>query len=481
MTINNINFNKVIIVGAGLGGTLMAIYLAKQGVDVTVYERQKFEKIRNKSARRSFNVTLSERGLKALARVGIKERVLEYTIPVRGRLCHTLDGCTQFYPYGIDGKDELQAIRRGDMNEVLLECAAELPNIQIEFGKLCTQIDKQTGQLSICDVDNPSSAETVEADFVIGADGTFSIVREQMQIGERADFRKDFLDWGYREIVFPASDEGTYRMPPNALHIWPRGNYMFFALPNPDGSFTGSFNCPFDTDLDFTNPDELTEFFKEQFPDVHEMLPNIGNEIGRVPHSHFVTVRTSKWYHNDKIVLLGDAAHGIIPFYGQGMNSAFEDCYTLMDALFEHADDRVAAFDAYQTERKRHADAIADLSIDNFIELRDNVRSPFLQARKEIDLALYRLVPNLWKPLHILISHTDVKHADAVDACQKRDRICRWFGLGFAVFILGLTKMPRLMVEYARSTNRGIFWKKRTKLSNISSEQSLASPTMPTK
>lgn len=471
---SSMNFNQVNIVGAGLGGTLMAIYLAQQGVDVTIFERQKFEKSSNRSNRRSFNVTLSERGLKALERVGIEDRVLERTIRVGGRMCHMLDGSTQFYPYGIAGKDDLFAIRRQDMNEVLLECAGELPNIHLELGMQCTDVDKQSGRLSVYDVKNPFHTKTVESDFVIGADGAFSTVREQMQIGERADFRKDFLDWGYREIIFPAGKNGSYQMPPNAIHIWPRGKFMLFALPNPDGSFTGSFNCPFDAELDFSNPDLVQEFFQEQFPDVVEMLPDIGYEISRIPVSHFVTVRTSKWYHEDKIVLLGDAAHGIIPFYGQGMNSAYEDCYTLMDSLTEHPDDRATAFDTYQNERKRHADVIADLSIDNFIELRDNVRSPFLQARKEIDLALYKRFPNRWQPLHILISHTDVKHADALEQCKRRENICRWLGMDLAVFALAMTKMPRLIAEHVRSFNITRFWKNRR-----ASEELASSPALP--
>lgn len=472
---SSLNLNHVSIVGAGLGGTLMSIYLAQAGVGVTIYERQKFEKDRDYSNRRSFNVTISERGLKALERVGILERVLQKTIPVRGRMCHTLDGCTQFYPYGIEGKDELYAIRRQDMNEVLVECAMEHPNVRFELGQQCTHVDKQSGQLTLCDVDNPSNTQTVESDFVIGADGAFSTVRDQMQRGERADFRKDFLDWGYREIIFPAGPDGSYQMDPNAIHIWPRGNFMLFALPNPDGSFTGSFNCPFNADLDFSDPETVQTFFEAQFPDVVEMLPNIGHEISRIPVSHFVTVRTSKWYHNDKIVLLGDAAHGIIPFYGQGMNSAFEDCYTLLDCLADHPEDRTTAFAAYQHERKRHADAIADLSIENFVELRDNVRSPFLQARKEIDLALYKRFPNHWQPLHILISHTSMKHADALDKCRRRERLIRWLGMDVLVLGLAITKMPRLIEESVRSFSLKDLRKKRMQKGDVVSNPAMSS------
>lgn len=427
---------KVVVIGAGLAGTLMAILLAKRGADVEVIERMDYRDGVPFSNRRSFNITISSRGVVALKAAGIWERVQARTIPITGRMCHMGMEQTEF-PYSSDKSAKLHGARRADVNDELLNCAREIPNIKFRFSSSIESLDKNTGSITVASVSGDERETISDADFVIGADGVFSTVRQMIHKGERAEYHQRFLDWGYREVFIPADEskgEGGYRMPPNALHVWPRGDLMMFALPNPDGSFTGNFIYPMDREGDFDIPGKMASVFRDEFPDVAAVVPDIEGHFSSIPVSYFPTQRNSKWYHGDKFVLLGDAAHSTVPFYGQGMNSSFESVLELISCLEENGDQALElAFKKYQETRKPHTDAIADLSIENFMDLRSNFQSLIPQAKRRVDVALYKMFPKRYQPLHMLVSHTETKYLDAITHCQRRDRLLRYCGIDVVV------------------------------------------------
>jgi len=429
---------KVVIVGAGLSGTLMAILLAKRGADVQVIERADYTHgVSSMSNRRSFNITISSRGRKAMKTAGVWDLVEKVTIPITGRMCHMLD-CSKEFPYSKDNTAVLNGARRADVNDSLLDAAHELPNIQFKFAAEVVDVNKVTGAVM---VETNGTVETIDdADFFIGADGVFSKLRTLIHKGERAEYHQKFLDWGYKEVKIPPAEEGAkskYRIPPNALHVWPRGDYMMFALPNPDGSLTGNFIFPMESKRDFETPGKISKIFRENFPDVVSYIPDIEEKFAEIPVSFFPTQKNSMWFHGDKFVLLGDAAHSTVPFYGQGMNSALESAVMLVESLEKHGlDNREAAFEEYQKNRKPHTDAVADLSIENFLDLRSNFKSLVPQARRRIEVALHEWFPNHYHPLHMLVSHTETNYQDAIDQCKRRDLILRCCGMDILVYSL---------------------------------------------
>ncbi len=450
MSYKNTNTNvfdakKIVIIGAGLTGTLMAILLAKRGAQVEVIERLDYTDGVPFSNRRSFNITISSRGVAGMKEAGIWERVKARTIPITGRMCHMGMEQTEF-PYSSDRSAKLHSARRADVNDELLICAREYPSIQFQFGCNITALDKNTGQVKYASIATGEEYSIEDADFVIGADGVFSTVRQMIHKGERAEYHQRFLDWGYREVFIPAgsnlsSGAAEYRMSENALHVWPRGDLMMFALPNPDGSFTGNFIYPMDREGDFKVPGRMKSVFRQEFPDVAAVVPDIEEHFNSIPVSYFPTQRNSKWYHGDKFVLLGDAAHSTVPFYGQGMNSSFESALELLSCLERHAgENREVAFKEYQEARKPHTDAVADLSIENFMELRSNFQLLIPQARRRVEVLLYKLFPTRYQPLHMLVSHTQTKYLDAIEHCQKRDRMLRYCGIDLLVWSMAGTE-----------------------------------------
>lgn len=429
---------KVVIVGAGLAGTLMAILLAQRGAKVELIERQNYRDGVPFSNGRSFNITISSRGVCAMQAAGIWERVKDRTIPITGRMCHMGLDQTEF-PYSSDRSAKLYGARRSDVNDELLACARELDNISFRFETTITELDKRRGALCVAPVGGGESEWIEDADFVIGADGVFSSVRQIIHKSERVEYHQRFLDWGYREVFIPAREvdgKPKFAMSPHSLHVWPRGDLMMFALPNPDGSFTGNFIYPMDREPDFQVPGKISAIFKREFPDVAAVVPDIEEHFSAIPVSYFPTQRHSKWYHGDRVVLLGDAAHATVPFYGQGMNSSFESAMELLDCLERHGADREAAFAEYQHSRKPHTDAVADLSIENFMELRSNFQSLVPQARRRVEVILHKLFPNQYQPLHVLVSHTQTKYRDAIDRCERRDRLLRWCGIDLLVYAM---------------------------------------------
>ncbi|MFN8439527.1 MAG: NAD(P)/FAD-dependent oxidoreductase [Caldilineaceae bacterium] len=440
------------IIGAGLGGVMMAIRLARRGYTVEVYERRpNVDKAHLNQ--RSFTITLSKRGLNALNEIGLMQDALAITIPLRGRMVHARDGSTLYVPYGKANNEQIYSIRRHDMNALLYRKAEEFPNIRFHFNHRLMRLEKESNMLWF-ETENESEqpCNPVKAELLIGGDGVFSMVRQQMQRGERADFHQDFLSWGYKDIFLPAAANGRHSMEPNALHLWPRGNCTFFAFPNIDGTFSGNFIGPFDFIEKSQEPEALQALLQQDFADLLEVAPALPQQICSAPASHFITVHTSQWHYKDQIVLLGDAAHAVTPFWGEGMNASFEDTAVLDRSLAAFPEDTTAAFAAYQAERKPNTDMLANLAKQNFVELRDTTASPLVLARKTLERSLYQLFPEQWLPLNIMISHRLMSYVEAVARYQKQQKVARYCGLDLVVWLLALGLIgQRLWEKFVRS------------------------------
>lgn len=431
---------RVVVIGAGLAGSLMAIYLARRGHAVEVYERREDPRTGSGvDGRRSINLGLSERGLAALRDVGVLDDVLPRTVPMRGRVIHAADGSLSFQAYGRHDRESLHSVARRDLNVALIARAESYPAVRFHFRHTLRQLTKEKPLVEVLD-EVTGHVRCVEADLVIGADGAFSTVRSQMHHRERADYRQEFLDWGYKELTIPAAADGTAATELFGLHVWPGDRALMVAHPNVDRSLTCTVFLPLDGPGSFATldtPEAVRDFVTTRFPDALPLMPELVADFLAHPVGTLVTIRTSPWHHHDRVVLLGDACHAVYPFYGQGMNAAFEDCTVLDRCLARHPDDRHAALAAYQRLRKPHTDVLAELSTQNFIELRDGLRSPWFRLRKRADVLLHRLAPKRWIPLYTMVAHRTVPYGDALRRAQHQDRILRWTAAAFVTVALG--------------------------------------------
>lgn len=440
------------IVGAGLGGVMMAIRLARRGHAVDIFERRpNVDKAH--ASQRSFTLTLSKRGLNALDEIGLMQQALAITVPLRGRMVHNQDGSTVYVPYGKANDEQIYSIRRHDVNALLYQKAQQYPNIRFHFNQRLVQLDKENNRLWFADEGAAGAhSDPVQADLLIGGDGVFSMVRQQMQRGERVDFHQDFLNWGYKDIFIPAAANNRHALPPNALHLWPRGGCTFFAFPNIDGSFSGNFIGPFDLMEKIQNSEAAQALLQQDFADLLDVAPNLPQQLLSAPLSHFITVYTSQWHYKDQMVLLGDAAHAVTPFWGEGMNASFEDTAALDRCLEQFPTDRAKAFATYQAMRKPNTDTLAELAKQNFIELRDTTASARVVARKTIERKLYQYFPDRWLPLNIMISHRLMTYVDAVDRYKKQQKVARYCGVDLLVWLLALLlTVQRLGEKLVRS------------------------------
>ncbi len=424
----------VTLVGAGLAGTLMACSLARAGHRVDLYEKRSDPRCRPQEQGRSINLALSVRGIHALREIGLAEAVLKSSILMRGRMIHAANGEQTFQPYGKDDSQALHSVSRAGLNLLLIEAAARRPSIRFYFEHKCTGLDPRTGTLEFHDSATHSTVRAV-SEFIIGADGVYSAVRGQLQKQERFNYRQDYLSHGYKELTLPAGAQGAFRLEKHALHIWPRGSFMMIALPNQDGSFTCTLFWPFEGPNSFAalqTEDAIRDYFQHQFPDVVPLIPTLAHDFLHNPTGALVTVRCQPWHWGERVVLLGDACHAVVPFLGQGMNAAFEDC-TVLSACLAHHVDRGAAFAAYESLRKEHLDTLADLCIDNFREMRDRVGSRLFVFRKKVGLLLHRLFPRWYVPLYVMIEFTRIPYADALRRARRQDWAVR--GIGVALFL----------------------------------------------
>src|SRR5712692_4517999 len=369
---------KFVLIGSGLAGGLLAAYLGRRGYDVDLYERRADPREGNIVGGRSINLAISTRGIHALEQIGIAGEALQHAIPMRGRMIHDRSGELHFSPYDVDPKKCINSIGRAALNTTVIEAAQRYPNVRVHFNHKCTDVHLESATAQLLNTET-SIISAVRADAVIGVDGAFSAVRQSMQQRlDRFEYDETYLAHGYKELTIPPAPDGSWRMEKEALHIWPRKSFMMIALPNPDGSFTCTLFWEFDGARSFATTktdDEVCDFFREEFPDAVPLMPTLLNDFRANPTGSLVTIRCAPWSYKDKVALVGDAAHAVVPFYGQGMNAAFEDCVVLDECLSQFPQDRQRAFAEYLQRRKTNADALADLAVDNFIEMRDKTAS----------------------------------------------------------------------------------------------------------
>ncbi len=410
------------IAGAGLVGPLLAVYLARRGHDVELYERRSDPR-RVGAEGRSINLALSARGIDALARSALADEVLSHALPMRGRMMHSTTGELSYQPYSADGSKAINSISRHGLNVVLVEAAGAEARVKLHFDARLVGVAADSGEMTL---ETPSGRVTVAHDVVIGADGAYSAARDAIVRRERADFRQEHLPWGYKELTIATAASGEFALDPVALHIWPRGDSMMIALPNPDRTFTATCFWAYDgadgfAALDGRDDAALTARFEHDYPDVVPLFADLTGEFRRNPVGSLVTVHVWPWTAG-RLALLGDAAHAIVPFFGQGMNCAFEDVVELDRCLAETGDDWSVALPRYAVRRKPNADAIAELALGNFVEMRDRVASPVFRLGKRIEHAIERLAPDRFDSLYELVSFTTVPYAEARSrvAVQRR-------------------------------------------------------------
>jgi len=388
---------SVTIAGAGLVGSLAAIYLAKRNYKVTILERRGDMRTSNADRGRSINLALSNRGLVALEEVGLADVIRKNAIPMKGRMMHDVTGNLSFLPYGKEGQF-INSISRGELNKLLMT-EAEKSGVKIEFNHKLENIDD------------------IKFDMLIGADGAYSAVRHSLQTSGRFNFSQEYIEHGYKELHIPA---GT-NLEKNALHIWPRESFMMIALPNTDGTFTGTLFLSFDQ---FDSIKDPRKFFEDTFPDALRLMPDFDQQWIDNPVSSLVTMKCWPWSHGNNVLLIGDAAHAVVPFYGQGMNAGFEDCRILNKLLDKNKEDWNTTIDEFQKLRKPDTDAVAQLALDNFIEMRDLVADEEFLLRKKIEARLNQLYPDKWVPLYSMVTfRDDIRYSDAYATGQKQKKI----------------------------------------------------------
>ncbi len=412
------------LIGAGLTGPLLAIELVKRGFEVEIYERRPDMRRVGMSAGRSINLALSARGIHALTQAGLWSEMQKIVVPMKGRMMHSPASEITFQPYSRNESDVINSISRAELNIALMN-AAEARGVKIHFQMRCAGMNLNTGKLQLHD-EQADKAEWVDADVAIGCDGSASAIRGEMLKRSRFNFSQQYLDYGYKELTVPAGPENRHLLEPHALHIWPRGNYMLIALPNTDGTFACILFLPFegrDSFARLSTPGEVIEFFRSTFPDVVPHMPELVDNFFANPVGAMVTIKCSPWHFEDKVLLLGDSAHAIVPFFGQGINCGFEDCTVLMELLDRHGPDWGLVFREFENARRVNTDAIADLAIENFVEMRDRVGDPRFLFRKKVELALQAKYPESFVPKYSMVTFLRVPYATALQRGQIQDRI----------------------------------------------------------
>jgi kynurenine 3-monooxygenase len=412
---------KINIVGAGLVGAVLAVFLARRGHRVEVFDRMPDIRLAPRSSGRSINLTLCERGLRVLDGLGVGDAVRAISVPVYGRLIHDLRGEVTYQPYGNNG-EAIYSVARGDLNRTLLDFAARHRDIAFHFQQACLDVDLDGPAVKL---KNLESGEVTwrQADTVFGADGAHSAVRLRMEQKTRFNFSQRYWEQGYKELNAPASESGWVARR-NAIHIWPRGDYMLICFPNMDGSFTCSVHIPFEGPLSFASiktEADLLGLFRGSFSDAVEHLPDLARDFFSRPANAMVTIKCDPWSYRDTTALVGDAAHTIYPSYGQGANAGFEDCAVLDGCMESHGDDWTALLGDYERQRKPNTDAIADLCVEHFAELRDLVGTPGFLLRKEIERRINRLHPDKYKDLYSMITFTSLPYTEAL-RCEREQR-----------------------------------------------------------
>ena len=408
----------IIVVGAGLVGSLLALMLGRRGHRVRVFERRSDMRNVELVAGRSINLALSDRGIAALKAAGLDDEVQALAIPMRGRRMHAKDGARSFQPYGV--KDQaINSISRSGLNVELMNASEAHEKVDFHFEKAVKKVDFKNKRVHFHD------GTSAQGDVILGADGCYSAVRLSMQLSPlRLNYSQDYLDHGYKELHIPpvagAEGDARFALEPDGLHIWPRGTYMVIALPNLDGSFTVTLFMPYasDTGPSFNNiqsDEDIAAFFEAQFPDLIPLIPGLVGHYRENPVGDLQTIRCAPYHYEDAACLLGDAAHAIVPFYGQGMNSGFEDC-RLFCEMFDESSSWKELFERFSTERKKDADAIADLALYNYIEMRDLTSDPRFLLQKKIEAKISAMYGEKYLPLYSMVTFSHLPYSEA----QKR-------------------------------------------------------------
>ncbi|MFK5880282.1 MAG: NAD(P)/FAD-dependent oxidoreductase [Flavobacteriaceae bacterium] len=385
--------DKILIIGAGLCGSLLALRLAQRGYKIELREERSDLRKTDISAGKSINLAFSDRGIKALKMVGVVDKVFPLCIPMTGRMIHSIESEAFLSPYSAREGEYINSVSRGQLNGLLLDEVEKFDNVTLLFNSECTSVDLENNTATFFDK-NYDKVEIVAAAIIFGADGAGSILRKEMFLQRSIlfSYSQQFLEHGYKELSIPPTESGGFRTYKNALHIWPRGEYMLIALPNLDGSFTVTLFLPHSSsEYSFSelNTDEkVSNFFQKQFPDALELMPNLIEEYHNNPVGNLGTIKCSPWSYKEKTMLIGDAAHAVVPFYGQGMNASFEDVYVLDQYIEKYEGDWNKILVEYEKERKKDADAIGDLAVENFYEMRDHVSNPIFKKKRLIEMEL---------------------------------------------------------------------------------------------
>jgi kynurenine 3-monooxygenase len=433
---------RAVVVGAGLAGCLLATLLARRGIPVTVYERRPDPRVTGPERGRSINLAISARGLAALDQVGLREQALGRALPMHGRMVHSVAGEQSFRPYSADGTHAINSISRAELNMALLDCAERSPGVRIQFSARLRDLDLATGTLAF-ETDSGDACETggmqeAKADIVLASDGAYSVARRSVMFREGFTFSQDYLEHGYKELTIPPR-AGDYALDPDALHIWPRGSSMMIALPNLDRSFTCTL---FWTAAEFAalmpphapgsapapalgSTPEISRYFRRLYADVVDLIPDLADDYANNPVGSLATIRCWPWVHHGggaTLALVGDAAHAIVPFFGQGANCALEDCVEIDRCLTEAGRSWADALALYQERRKANCDAIAEMALDNFVEMRDRVNSRVFQAQTAARHFLERRLPGRYVSRYELVSFSTIPYAEIPGRMKRQDR-----------------------------------------------------------
>ncbi|MEV1333335.1 NAD(P)/FAD-dependent oxidoreductase [Micromonospora costi] len=429
--------DEIAVVGAGLAGCLLACFLARRGYRVALYERRPDPRTGRVERGRSINLALSERGLDALRRIGLDTQVMSDALPMRGRMIHPVAGQPQFQSYSASGDRAINSISRGALNNALLDAATALPGVRIAFDHRLVGLDPASGEMTF---ETPQGKVTATAPVVLGTDGAGSAVRGQLLAHGLLTESLDFLDYGYKELTIPPLG-GDFALEPDALHIWPRGTSMMIALPNPDRSFTCTLFWPTHGTAAFASlgsPAAIERHFAEHYPDLIPLAPNLVDDYQHNPVGVLGTVRCTPWQVDGRVGLLGDAAHAIVPFYGQGANCAFEDVVELDRCLDESDDDWAVALPLFQRRRQDNVEAIARMALANFVEMRDKVASPLFQLGRRVEHALERALPGRYVSRYEMVSFSTTPYAEVVRRVRRQHQVLGAVAAGAAALLAGV-------------------------------------------
>ncbi|MEX0976211.1 MAG: NAD(P)/FAD-dependent oxidoreductase [Woeseia sp.] len=418
--------NSIDIAGAGLCGSLLAILLARRGLDVRIFERRRDPRRMAAAAGRSINLALSARGMRALRGAGVFDRIEPLLLPMCGRLLHAENGSTEFLPYGQRQNEQIYSVSRAELNRLLIDEAEQSHAVPVTFRQEALAWDSSTNALQMRDADD-QEAYSLGNKPIIAADGAGSVIRRSLQESLLVEATESLLPHGYKELAVPATADGGFQLDPSALHIWPRGEFMLIALPNPGGDFTLTLFLPVDGADSFAALDSaarVDEFFGRYFPDIVPLIPQLAATFLDNPVGVLGTVRCHPWHVDGRLLLLGDAAHAIVPFHGQGMNLAFEDCMLLDNILATSNYDTTLAFARFDQGQNANANAIADMALENYVEMRDTVRDPGFLLRRELSFELERRLPDYFIPRYAMVMfHDNIPYAVAQQRGDVQQRL----------------------------------------------------------